>query len=203
MLTCERCHLRQDLCLCQQAPRLSELPRITLLTHERELQKTTNTGRLLLATLPGAELMLWSRRETDRALSERAAQSGLQQVLLFPDKPSESQPAGHPVTCIQQPEPNREEYILLDATWQQAGKMLRQSRLLKTLPRLSLQTPQESVYHLRRNQQPGNLSTAETAIALLHNIRQPEDAVQLQQHFERFLHHYEAHRSHHPLTDST
>ena len=86
-------------------------------------------------------------------------------------------------------------FILLDATWQQARKMLRQSVELQKCLRLSLQSPAPSLFNLRRNQREGSISSVETGIELLRGCGFEADANLLQHYFQRFLQHSEAHRS--------
>ena len=55
-----------------------------LLTHERELQKATNTGRLAKQVLgDDLEIIVWKRKEPDQRLLELLASK--QAAILFPD----------------------------------------------------------------------------------------------------------------------
>lgn len=67
----------------------------------------------------------------------------------------------------QNPSAIIQRYILLDATWQLAHKMYRQSPYLQVLPTLSLQSMQPSQYLLRRNQRQQGWCTAESVALLL------------------------------------
>lgn len=158
---------------------------IILLTHERELTRKTNTGQLALAAFPEeVKRIVWWRTTPDKELVAMLASK--QATLLFPA--SDIEPAEHnaldtdlaepvlsmaqgilaPVQSTTLPErqaPN--QVVILDATWQEARKMLRQSPYLKTAARVSLPPLMpESAFILRRNQQEGGLCTAECIIAL-------------------------------------
>ncbi|EAT13621.1 hypothetical protein RED65_09524 [Oceanobacter sp. RED65] len=69
-------------------------------------------------------------------------------------------------------DPNPEQSIppgpllLIDSTWQQSKKILRQSPWLAKLPKVHI-SPQRSYYTLRRNQIIGGLSTLEAAAHLI------------------------------------
>lgn len=78
--------------------------------------------------------------------------------------------------------------ILLDATWQLAHKMYKQSAYLQTLPSIQLADAPPSQYQLRRNQREVGWCTAEIAIMLLQLCQQPSAAAQLQQLFSQFNH---------------
>ncbi len=192
--------------MCEQAPPLTgdcaELSLI-LLTHSLEIEKHTNTGRLLEACLPECHLWLWQRTEFERQWAEFTRSSSRLPVLLFPESNSSS--AINPITSnMSQSLPALEQttFILIDATWQQARKMLRQSPSLSDCQRLPLQSSSPSRYHLRKHQQPGNLSTVETGCELLKLMGLEQDAQLIEGYFGRFLQHSEANRSGYCLKDN-
>ncbi|MGL4713223.1 MAG: tRNA-uridine aminocarboxypropyltransferase [Shewanella sp.] len=161
---------------------------IILLTHKRELTRKTNTGQLALAAFPEqVKSIVWSRTAPNNDLVAMLASQ--QAKLLFPASDTESAVpieihalntdligpalsnspgllAPAPSTGIaEQQVPN--QVVILDATWQEARKMLRQSPYLKTAARISLPPLiPGSAFILRRNQQEGGLCTAECIIAL-------------------------------------
>ncbi len=196
---CGGCHLLSAACLCEWAPILQSRANFLLLVHARELTKPSNTGHLLLNSIKGSRYEVWSRLESDARLSELLTSTGRQPCLLFPglddDVASRDGPrriATENLAGMPQP-----LFILLDATWQQAAKIYRQSPYLQSLPLLSLQPQQESCYSLRRHQQPGNLSTAEVVVELLQLLGEPLQADQFDHYYRDFMHHYLASRSGH------
>lgn len=198
--TCGRCHWRTSVCLCHEAPELTPRLHLLLLTHEREFTKLSNTGRLLEASLPHCQIETWQRKTSGPALIDAAKAKGQQPVLLFPLDDL----AGDTLETLNQEDlllsPRGLEYyrfILLDGTWQQARKMVRSSSELQSLPRLGLSSDNHSRYDLRKNQQPGNLSTVETGITLLQSLGFDSSALALDEYFQRFLQHHEAQRSNH------
>ncbi len=60
--------------------------------------------------------------------------------------------------------------VILDATWQEAGKMYRQSPYLQSLARVELQAEQDSAFRLRRNQRQGGLCTLECIAAVWQDL---------------------------------
>ena len=157
--------------------------------------KASNSGRLMQAAFPNCEIQTWQRKESERAIREWSAD--LQPLLLYPSAPESGSEPISPETL------NGVEgrgFILLDATWQQAGKMLRQSPELQSMRRLALPVEACSQYQLRKHQQPGHLCTAEAGILLLQSLDFRGDAQQLEDYFQCFLRHYEAHRSNHSCT---
>ncbi len=199
--SCSRCLMPMDLCLCHEAPDLSSALYLNLITHERERQKTSNTGRLVEASFENAKVQLWARKEQIHWRSDR------QQILLFPSEELEAKADSN--LFAQQDAPvathsiDSIEWVLLDATWQQAAKMLRQSTQLQALPRFSVPVAHSSQYHLRRNQRPESLSTVETVIALAQYLSLTDTVKPLQSYFDRFQVHYEAMRSNHSVEGNT
>lgn len=131
-----------------------------LLTHEREMLRPTNTGRLI----PSARRIIWQRKAANLELLEQISLGNI--ALLYPNDASD------------QPTTAPEHVIILDATWQEAQKMYNQSKYLHGLPKITLNGYQ-STYTLRRNQQ--GLCTAEVAAyALLEAGRNEESKSLLQ-----------------------
>jgi len=129
--------------------------KIYLLTHQRELNRKTNTGSLALESSDGlVERIMWERVNPNKNLVELIQSHAA--VLLYPS--SDSCPV------------NIEKFdhiIILDATWQEAQKMYNQSDYLKPLEKFTLSNSQPSNYQLRRNQPQGGLCTIECVIEVL------------------------------------
>jgi DTW domain-containing protein len=176
---------------------------IILLTHERELERPSNTGRVALAAFPGrVKRLVWSRTRPDPDLMAALALG--EASLLFPAKEGDtvaitggsgnasSSAAWVPDTSGEAPGDALggvpETLVILDATWQEARKMLRQSPYLGCARRHSLpqaaQSTGASQFRLRRNQIAGGLCTLECIIVLWRQAGLTEQAALLQQGFE-------------------
>jgi len=75
--------------------------------------------------------------------------------------------------------------LLIDATWQESQKMMRQSPWLMQLPKLSLQAS-ESHYLLRRNQSESGLCTLESLAHALQALQHRQSSQDLLQFFHIF-----------------
>lgn len=151
---------------------------ITLLTHANEPAKASNTGRLVLnaATELGIECerVIWQRPEPDTDLLERVQK--MPTGLVYPNdraEPLDNQ--------------TRRHWIVIDGTWQQARKMYNHSPYLHNLPSFTIAAEGPSAYHLRRNQVPGGLCTAETFVQLACHQGQLEFARHLQRAFTQWI----------------
>ncbi|WP_193161241.1 tRNA-uridine aminocarboxypropyltransferase [Microbulbifer hainanensis] len=148
--------------------------KITLLTHERELERKTNTGALALEQCGNlVKRVVWARREPDAALVE-AIERG-KAVLVYPGE--DAPPA---------PLEDYEQVILIDATWQEARKIYNRSPYLQSAPRAVIEAAGSSSYRLRRNQPEGGLCTAECVIEILYRCGETEAAEQLADTYAQF-----------------
>ncbi|WP_267960206.1 DTW domain-containing protein [Shewanella sp. AS16] len=171
---------------------------IVLLTHERELDRASNTGQLALQAFPElCRRVIWSRTRPEAALL--AMLESRQASLLFP---AESEACAVPASASRlaagrnpgadEPATQAAEaceadtIVILDATWQEARKMLRQSPYLRTAARISLAQPQASRFTQRRNQIPGGLCTLECIIALFDAANLKAEAAGLSADFARW-----------------
>ncbi|HCD12792.1 MAG TPA: DTW domain-containing protein [Shewanella sp.] len=171
--------------------------KIILLTHERELNRASNTATLALNAYPTlCKRVLWARKAPDAWLMEHLSLG--RTALLYPqteentseesisraqaanESPNLSQnqsPSSNPnqspvqgATWPQDVAQNLNSLVILDATWQEAGKMYRQSPYLQSLARVELQAEQGSAFRLRRNQRQGGLCTLECIAAVWQNL---------------------------------
>ncbi|QSX38820.1 DTW domain-containing protein [Shewanella sedimentimangrovi] len=144
---------------------------ILLLTHERELGRSDNSGQLALQLFPQlCRRLLWQRRQPLVLPT-----SGT--YLLYPADADEPRIAADELA-------ETDQVIILDGTWQEAHKMLRQSPWLRVLPRVSLSQLPPSRFRLRRNQREDGLCTAECIAALWQASGRQQQALTLMEQFE-------------------
>lgn len=147
--------------------------KFTLLTHEREMEKRSNTGRVVLEVLgAAAEQICWSRANPPAGLLEEIAAGGV--ALIYPG----------PADAVNDDLTGISRVILIDSTWQESRKIHQRSPYLHTLRRICLNTTEKSVYNLRKNQKESGLCTAECVIEIL---RATGETVRAEQLHERFL----------------
>lgn len=172
LLYCYLCTLPTHLCVCQQAPDI-ELPApCTLLFHPREYSKHSNTGRLVKMA-SNANTATWHRLKNTQQAQQFAGY-----VLLYP---TETLSTPQMSETIETPK----GFLIIDATWQESRKMLRQSPWLAQLPRMGLAAAQ-SQYQLRRNQNTQGLSTIETVSHWLITYNRMKSAEEMLHFFQNF-----------------
>lgn len=153
-----------------------------LLTHSRELNKLSNTGRLVLDAL-GARTrrVIWQRKSPDECLLQLIEKGDV--LLLYPEV-IESGSHVHSTLGVCS------SCIIIDGTWQEARKIYNRSTYLHQLPRLSLKEGLRSNFCLRRNQKVDGLSTVETVIEILKLNSEELAASNLKVGFDEFQANY-------------
>lgn len=150
--------------------------KFTLLTHAREFEKRSNTGRVVVDVLgDAAEQVLWDRVQPPARLLEEIEAGYV--ALIYPGAPDA---AGCDLTDIRQ-------VILIDGTWQEARKIHQRSPYLHKLRRVCLKTAEKSVYNLRKNQKESGLCTAECVIEILRVTGEHSRAEQLRESFLAYI----------------
>jgi DTW domain-containing protein YfiP len=152
---CPDCWLHRTLCLCALVPRVLTRTRLVLVTHQLEVRKPTNTGRLAVRCLPNSAVVVrGAGGDASTPWREAAAP-----VLLFPHAGAEplerwrDHPA--PVTLV-----------VPDGTWRQAARARRRLAGLGDIPCAALPAGASAppagarpALPLRRQVRPGRLST--------------------------------------------
>jgi DTW domain-containing protein YfiP len=150
--------------------------KFTLLTHEKEFAKRSNTGRVVLDVLgSAAEQVHWDRMNPPAALLEEIEAGGV--ALIYPGTEDEE---GGDLSDVRQ-------FIIIDSTWQEARKIHQRSPYLQNVRRISLKTAQKSEYTLRKNQKNAGLCTVECVVAILRGTGQIEKAEHLHACFLAFM----------------
>ena len=148
--------------------------KIILLTHEREINRKTNTGNIALKLLPElVERIVWERKQPNSKLLKLIDLGST--ILLQPSKNTE------PLTNI-----DFENIIIIDATWQEAKKIYNHSPYLNTIETAVLNSKTTSQYLLRRNQPNGGLCTIECIIEILKLKNENQLATKLKFIFDAF-----------------
>lgn len=150
--------------------------KITLLTHFKEFDKRSNTGRLVIDVLgENAEQVRWDRMNPPERLVEEIEAGGV--ALIYPGAADENDGDLSGITRC----------VLIDGTWHEARKIHQRSPYLQKIRRICLNTGEKSVYNLRKNQKEFGLCTAECVIEVLRLSGNISEAEQLQEQFLAFI----------------
>ena len=150
--------------------------KVTLLTHFKEFEKRSNTGRLVLEVLgDSAEQVRWDRINPPVRLVEEIEAGGV--ALVYPGAMDEN---SEDLTGI-------EHFIIIDGTWHEARKIHQRSPYLQKVRRICLKISEKSKYNLRKNQKESGLCTAECVIEILKKTGKIPEAERLQETFMSFI----------------
>lgn len=174
---CEGCGLHVELCACAERARV-ELPfRVLVVQNNRERHKPTNTGRQVVASIAGAELIYWGeldRDAEDGSLRTAAfddallVEAGVDYRLIFPRVLDPEGP-----TPIESPELGRADIgprtsiVLLDGTWAQCSRMARRVPAIAAMPAYRLPPGPDSHWGVRTATEASRISTYEAAVRVL------------------------------------
>lgn len=150
--------------------------KITLLTHFKEFEKRSNTGRVVMDVLgDAAEQVRWDRMNPPVRLVEEIEAGGV--ALVYPGAVDENDGDLSGITQL----------IIIDGTWHEARKIHQRSPYLQKIRRISLETGEKSMYNLRKNQKESGLCTAECVIEVLRRSGNIAVAELLQERFLAFI----------------
>jgi DTW domain-containing protein YfiP len=150
--------------------------KITLLTHFKEFEKRSNTGRLVVDVLgEAAEQVRWDRMNPPARLVEEIEAGGV--ALVYPGATDEDDDDLSDV----------EQFVIIDGTWHEARKIHQRSPYLQKIRRICLTTGEKSRYNLRKNQKEACLCTAECVIEVLRRSGNTAEAERLEEQFLAFI----------------
>ena len=140
--------------------------KFVILMHPYEFKRIkANTGRLTHLCLADSELHIGDSFDTHEAVLALIADPGNYPVLLYPGREARDlSRGGLPAAEFAG---RRLVVFLLDATWRLVRPMLRQSLSLQRLPRIMFSGAAPSRYIIKRQPEPGCLSTLESTHELL------------------------------------
>lgn len=157
--TCPRCQRPRSVCYCAHLAELPTRTRVVFLQHPREESLGIGTARMASLCLPGSELYVGLRWSGSSALAS---------ILLDPERPPALLfPGPSALDVSDSPPPGPITLVVVDGTWSQAKKIVKETPELAALPRYTFVPPTPSRYRIRREPQEDFLSTIESLAHVL------------------------------------
>lgn len=180
---CPECCLKNELCLCNEIPRVDTKTRMVMVFHALEVNASTNTGRFAARALENCESHLRGAYRVACDLSHLKDPSEYETYVLFPTVEQNTITA----QWVQQlKKPLR--LVVPEGTWSQASKMVRHDDVLRALPRVQLPAGIKSQYQLRyREEGVTGLATLESIAKALEVIEGVDVAQPLKALFETMV----------------
>ncbi len=170
---CYKCFWPEPLCWCGSITPMRTRTKFVILMHPHEFKRIkANTGRLTHLCLADSELHISESFDGHEAVQALIDDPKNYPVLLYPGRDaldlSTVQPSDPQLSTLNsQLESRRLVVFLLDATWRLVRPMLRLSPNLLRLPRIMFTNAAPSRYLIKRQPEPGCLSTLEATHELL------------------------------------
>ncbi|WP_373186649.1 tRNA-uridine aminocarboxypropyltransferase [Halopseudomonas sp.] len=168
-------------CLCALIPTLQSTTRILVIQHPQEQGHALNTGRLLVAGLAGAQIVVAEHLPLDSCAYAQITDPAWRTELLFP---GENAPVLAPAGARDQ---RPRCLVLIDGTWRKARKIMAINPVLQRLPRVCLPGGLVSRYRLRKTGVPNALSTIEAGVQALHLLEPGADYAAILRPFEALI----------------
>ncbi|MDP3072340.1 MAG: tRNA-uridine aminocarboxypropyltransferase [Opitutaceae bacterium] len=172
-MMCYRCYWPARHCWCGSITPMPTRTKFVLLMHPYEHKRVkANTGRLTHLCLRNSELHLGIGFDDHEAVQALINDPDNFPVLLYPGSDaldlSTAGPDDPRLSTLQAQLTSRRLVVfLLDATWRLVRPMLRTSLSLQRLPRVMFSGAAPSRYVIKRQPEPGCLSTLEATHELL------------------------------------
>jgi len=159
---CTTCLQPEFSCYCPAVQRFDAKIEFAILIHPIELRRRIATGRMSHLTLKHSHLILGQNYSENNQVNRLLADSRYHPVILYPGRQSKNLSVLNPQERRELIPPGKKLLVfVIDGTWATAGKMIRQSHNLLSLPRLCFSPEKPSNFRVRKQPAPGCVSTIE------------------------------------------
>ena len=159
---CFKCFRLQNNCLCHLVKSFDSITRFVLLMHPMEAKKEKmGTGRISIACLKNSELITGIDFSEDETVNALINDSKNHCMVLYPGDKSLNI-SSDDVTPLLNLQEKKLIVFLIDGTWPCAKKMMKLSRNINSLPRVSFTSHHESLFSIKEQPAEFCLSTLES-----------------------------------------
>lgn len=171
-IKCYKCFRPVKSCYCKYLVPLSTKSKIVFLMHPKEAYKQkTGTGRLAHLSLPNSEIIIGIDFTENKRLNSLLTDSQYFPILLYPGEDALTAKSEILKTITTE---KKLLVIVVDATWLIAKKMMKLSKNLQTLQKISFlpSAGYHSQFSFKRQPAADYLSTIESCYYLLNEFKQ-------------------------------
>ena len=161
---CYNCHRLQKNCLCGLFKPFDTKIKFVILMHPMEAKKEKmGTGRISLAMLSNSSMIMGVDFTEDDEVNSMINDPNNYCMTMYPGANSLNV-SDHDIAPIQQLFENKKNIIifLIDGTWPCAKKMMRLSKNIRALPRVSFTATHSSIFEIKEQPAEYCLSTLES-----------------------------------------
>src|SRR6185437_3459769 len=146
-------------CYCRHIQPLQTRTRVVLLQHPRERDVPISTAHMASLCLPDAELHVGVHWRGSAALSRALSDPARPAALLYPGPGA--------IDVVKSPPPSPVTLVVVDGTWSQTRKLVRENPEIAALPRYAFTPPAPSEYRIRKEPHETYVSTIEALVHVL------------------------------------
>lgn len=180
---CYRCYRPVSSCMCAHVSTINTKTKFIILMHPKEFKKTKNgTGRLTHLSLPNSELYIDIDFTEHNAINALIDDPKNLCYVLYPGKNAlnlNTEKIDHSGKQVV--------IFIIDSTWPCSVKMLRLSRNLQALPKMSFTHSKTSQFMIKEQPKEFCLSTIESTLTILELLHAQEIEEIEEGAFEHFL----------------
>lgn len=165
---CYTCMKSESSCICKHTNPIATNTRFIILMHPKEHRKEKNgTGRMTNLQLENSEIIVGTDFTNNKRVNEILANEKTNSFLLYPGKTNFNLSVNKRSDIISFMGHNPNIFIL-DGTWPCARKMLKLSKNLQKLQRLSFDTKIKSKFIIKQQPESLCLSTIESVYTVIN-----------------------------------
>ena len=180
---CYRCYRPASSCMCPHVSPVATKTKFVILMHPKEFKKIKNgTGHLTHLSLPNSELFVDIDFTEHKGVNAMIEDENNLCYVLYPGEGS--------LNLNREKIEHRGKQLvifIIDSTWACSVKMLRLSRNLQSLPRLSFTHAKSSQFEIKAQPEAYCLSTIESTLTILELLNEHDVEAIEQEAFARFL----------------
>jgi len=168
---CYQCFRPRLHCLCSSIPKIDTKIKFIILIHPKEAKKERlGTGRIVKQALLNSEMIMGVDFTTDPMVNHYLDNQKFRPFLMYPGE------APQKVAQFkdQLHDPREIIIFILDGTWPFAKKMLRKSKNLQTIPRITITIKGESNFRIKQQPDSACLCTLEAVVQFLDECEESE-----------------------------
>lgn len=165
--TCYECYRPAVNCLCHHIKKLRNKTHFVFLMHPKEAKKQRlGTGRMSYASLSKASIIVEENPDHSQEFIKLLSDQRRRCYLLYPGEDAVELGQGHSLVSRDQ----NLTLFILDATWPCAKKMMRLSRYLKSMDKITFSESHRSQFLIKHQPDQACLSTIESVFHTLNYL---------------------------------
>ena len=170
-ILCYRCFRSKKSCLCSDIIPFPTFFEFRILMHPMEAKKErTGTGRLTNLALNKSKIIIGENFDDSNPVQKIINSLEYYPMLLYPGVDSINISTTNLPTQIYTSQKKKPLIFVIDGTWPCAKSMMRESKSLHNLPRISFDPSIQSKFHIKQQPKKYCLSTIESVYQLISEL---------------------------------